>query len=167
MQSSHTAESSCHGSVCVPASTLSAGEFHPLVGSGCLIASSLSLSLNAKPWPMRPAHCYRCIDPLDGTCNFAHSYPGFCVSIGVLRHALPVAGCVIEFTGRKLKWWAVRTAQEVWDTIAACPVFIPFVFPHHTPVSSSKDGQQWQTVWTSGLSMSPESPARTSGAPAS
>lgn len=39
------------------------------------------------------------IDPLDGTCNFAHNYPGFCVSIGVLRHALPVAGCVIEFTG--------------------------------------------------------------------
>jgi hypothetical protein len=41
----------------------------------------------------------RCIDPLDGTCNFAHSYPGFCVSIGVLRHAVPMAGCVIEFTG--------------------------------------------------------------------
>eukprot|EP00775_Hariotina_reticulata_P012474 gene12474-12608_t len=45
-----------------------------------------------------------CIDPLDGTCNFAHNYPGFCVSIGVLRHALPVAGCVIEFTGGPGGW---------------------------------------------------------------
>lgn len=48
------------------------------------------------------------IDPLDGTCNFAHGYPGFCVSIGVLRHALPVAGCVVEFTGGPGKW-ATRT----------------------------------------------------------
>ncbi len=26
-------------------------------------------------------------------------YQSFCVSVGVLRHALPVAGCVIEFIG--------------------------------------------------------------------
>lgn len=45
-----------------------------------------------------------CLDPLDGTTNFAHSYPGFCVSVGVLRHALPVAGCVIEFTGGPSGW---------------------------------------------------------------
>eukprot|EP00877_Chromochloris_zofingiensis_P005956 jgi/Chrzof1/1613/Cz10g14180.t1 len=45
-----------------------------------------------------------CIDPLDGTVNFAHGYPGFCVSIGVLRHATPLAGCVIEFTGGPGGW---------------------------------------------------------------
>ncbi|KXZ47648.1 hypothetical protein GPECTOR_34g807 [Gonium pectorale] len=38
-----------------------------------------------------------CVDPLDGTVNFAHGYPSFCVSVGVLRHATPVAGCVVEF----------------------------------------------------------------------
>lgn len=48
--------------------------------------------------------CCRCIDPLDGTVNFAHGYPGFCVSIGVLRHATPLAGCVIEFTGGPGGW---------------------------------------------------------------
>jgi myo-inositol-1(or 4)-monophosphatase len=40
-----------------------------------------------------------CIDPLDGTTNFAHGYPSFAVSVGVLRNAKPVAGCVVEFTG--------------------------------------------------------------------
>jgi hypothetical protein len=95
-----------------------------------------------------------CIDPLDGTCNFAHGYrggrgggggaargrrgalargaapacparapaacdaarrgrapappPGFCCSIGVLRHSTPVAGCVIEFAGGPGAWSTVR-----------------------------------------------------------
>ncbi|KAL6759541.1 hypothetical protein V8C86DRAFT_3133168 [Haematococcus lacustris] len=40
-----------------------------------------------------------CIDPLDGTVNFGSGYPSFCVSVGVLRHATPMAGCVIEFIG--------------------------------------------------------------------
>lgn len=40
-----------------------------------------------------------CVDPLDGTTNFAHGYPSFAVSIGVLRHSTPVAACVIEFVG--------------------------------------------------------------------
>ncbi|KAI8465853.1 MAG: hypothetical protein J3K34DRAFT_371206 [Monoraphidium minutum] len=45
-----------------------------------------------------------CIDPLDGTCNFAHGYSGFCCSIGVLRHSTPVAGCVVEFVGGPGAW---------------------------------------------------------------
>lgn len=44
-----------------------------------------------------------CIDPLDGTTNFAHAYPSFAVSIGVLRNAVPVAACVVEFTGGALQ----------------------------------------------------------------
>lgn len=40
-----------------------------------------------------------CIDPLDGTTNFTHGYPSFAVSIGVLRHATPVASAVVEFVG--------------------------------------------------------------------
>ncbi|KAG2435228.1 hypothetical protein HXX76_007310 [Chlamydomonas incerta] len=49
-----------------------------------------------------------CVDPLDGTVNFAHGYQSFCVSVGVLRHATPVAGCVIEFLGGP-KTWTTRT----------------------------------------------------------
>lgn len=45
-----------------------------------------------------------CIDPLDGTTNFAHGFPSFAVSIGVLRHAVPVASCVVEFAGGPGTW---------------------------------------------------------------
>lgn len=34
------------------------------------------------------------IDPLDGTINFAHGYPFFCVSIGVMRDGELIAGVV-------------------------------------------------------------------------
>lgn len=34
------------------------------------------------------------IDPLDGTMNFARSFPAFAVSVGVLRRGIPVAGVV-------------------------------------------------------------------------
>jgi myo-inositol-1(or 4)-monophosphatase len=50
------------------------------------------------------------IDPLDGTVNFTHSIPGFNVSVGVLRHATPVAGCVVEFVGAPGAW----TARTYW-----------------------------------------------------
>jgi len=61
-----------------------------------------------------------CIDPLDGTVNFAHGYPGFNVSVGVLRHATAVAGCVIEFVGapgdwRMRKYYACRNGGAMRD----------------------------------------------------
>ncbi|KAG2449231.1 hypothetical protein HYH02_005977 [Chlamydomonas schloesseri] len=45
-----------------------------------------------------------CVDPLDGTTNFAHNYPAFAVSVGVVRGVTPVAGCVVEFTGGPHAW---------------------------------------------------------------
>lgn len=45
-----------------------------------------------------------CVDPLDGTTNFAHGYPSFAVSVAVLRRAVPVAGVVIEFAGGPGAW---------------------------------------------------------------
>jgi myo-inositol-1(or 4)-monophosphatase len=36
------------------------------------------------------------IDPLDGTTNYAHGYPRFCVSIGVELHDRAVAGVVYD-----------------------------------------------------------------------
>jgi len=35
-----------------------------------------------------------CVDPLDGTTNFVHGYPSFCVSIGLLHRGHPVGGVV-------------------------------------------------------------------------
>ena len=45
-----------------------------------------------------------CVDPLDGTTNFAHGYPSFSVCVACLRHALPVAATVIEFAGGPGSW---------------------------------------------------------------
>ncbi len=36
------------------------------------------------------------IDPLDGTTNYAHGYPRFCVSIGVEYHGAALAGVVYD-----------------------------------------------------------------------
>ncbi|MBI5170255.1 MAG: inositol monophosphatase [Candidatus Eisenbacteria bacterium] len=36
------------------------------------------------------------LDPLDGTTNFAHNYPFFCVSVGVEVDGEPVAGAVFD-----------------------------------------------------------------------
>jgi myo-inositol-1(or 4)-monophosphatase len=36
------------------------------------------------------------IDPLDGTMNYAHGYPRFCVSIGVQRRGEPCVGVVYD-----------------------------------------------------------------------
>ncbi len=38
------------------------------------------------------------VDPLDGTTNFAHGYPVFCVSLGVAREGKRVAGVVYDPT---------------------------------------------------------------------
>ncbi|RLM79748.1 pentatricopeptide repeat-containing protein [Panicum miliaceum] len=49
-----------------------------------------------------------CIDPLDGTTNFAHGYPSFSVSIGVLFRGKPAASTVLEFCGGPM-CWSTRT----------------------------------------------------------
>jgi myo-inositol-1(or 4)-monophosphatase len=36
------------------------------------------------------------IDPLDGTVNYAHRFPMYCVSIGLLYHGDPIAGAVYD-----------------------------------------------------------------------
>eukprot|EP00246_Nothoceros_aenigmaticus_P012337 TRINITY_DN3792_c0_g1_i3.p1 TRINITY_DN3792_c0_g1~~TRINITY_DN3792_c0_g1_i3.p1 ORF type:complete len:150 (-),score=13.82 TRINITY_DN3792_c0_g1_i3:768-1217(-) len=45
-----------------------------------------------------------CVDPLDGTTNFAHSYPSFGVSIAVLHRGRPTAAAVVEFGGGPFSW---------------------------------------------------------------
>jgi myo-inositol-1(or 4)-monophosphatase len=42
------------------------------------------------------------IDPLDGTTNFAHTHLNFCVSIGLMRHGVPVLGVVLAPARREI-----------------------------------------------------------------
>ncbi|MDE3181195.1 MAG: inositol monophosphatase [Acidobacteriota bacterium] len=45
------------------------------------------------------------VDPLDGTTNFAHSYPVFCVSMGLARREEVIAGVIYDPTRDEL-WTA-------------------------------------------------------------
>lgn len=36
-----------------------------------------------------------CVDPLDGTTNFAHGHPFFCTSVGLLREGKPWLGSIV------------------------------------------------------------------------
>eukprot|EP00252_Welwitschia_mirabilis_P001891 TRINITY_DN11857_c0_g1_i3.p1 TRINITY_DN11857_c0_g1~~TRINITY_DN11857_c0_g1_i3.p1 ORF type:complete len:287 (+),score=37.20 TRINITY_DN11857_c0_g1_i3:56-916(+) len=60
-----------------------------------------------------------CIDPLDGTTNFAHGYPSFAVSVGVLYRGKPAAAAVVEFTGGKF-CWGTRTFSATAGGGAFC-----------------------------------------------
>lgn len=68
---------------------------HPILGEEGGIIGGGDVSKSEYLWV---------VDPLDGTCNFAHQLPSFSVSVAVLRHATPVAGVVIEFTGGPGNW---------------------------------------------------------------
>ncbi len=54
------------------------------------------------------------VDPIDGTTNFVHGHPFYCVSVGLVVDGLPAAGVVVapalktEWTG----WVAERAAGE-------------------------------------------------------
>lgn len=60
-----------------------------------------------------------CIDPLDGTTNFAHGYPSFAVSVGVLFKGKPTAAAVVEFVGGPM-CWNTRTFSAVSGGGAFC-----------------------------------------------
>lgn len=72
------------------------------------------------------------IDPLDGTTNFAHGFPWFCVSIAYVEHGKPVVGviylpiqrelfCVVKGFGAWLngKKIAVSSASELSNALLA------------------------------------------------
>lgn len=45
---------------------------------------------------LKPADYTWVIDPLDGTTNYIHGVPLYCISIGLLHHGRPVAGVIYE-----------------------------------------------------------------------
>jgi myo-inositol-1(or 4)-monophosphatase len=52
------------------------------------------------------------IDPLDGTTNFSHGFPHFCVSIALVSHGIPQVG-VIHDPIRNWTWYALK-GQGAW-----------------------------------------------------
>jgi myo-inositol-1(or 4)-monophosphatase len=46
--------------------------------------------------------CLWYVDPLDGTTNFAHGFPVFCVSMGLVRNGEVIAGVIFDPTRNEL-----------------------------------------------------------------
>ena len=71
-------------------------------------------------WSHLNCACCRAVDPLDGTTNFAHSYPCFAVSVGgataclclsLLRSVglhVPLLGAVVQILGSR----ALRSPEQ-------------------------------------------------------
>ena len=51
------------------------------------VAGKVNLEVDEPVWV---------VDPIDGTMNFVHGYPGYCISIGVLLKGKPVVGVVYD-----------------------------------------------------------------------
>lgn len=52
-----------------------------------------------------------CVDPLDGTTNFVHGHPFWCVSIGLMAGREPVLGVVVA-PALALEWRGLRALAE-------------------------------------------------------
>src|SRR5512147_581813 len=71
---------------------------------GRLSAAFPSHGFLAEEGMERPGRsdCRWVIDPLDGTTNYAHGFPVFCVSIALVRNEKPILGVVFDPTRDEL-----------------------------------------------------------------
>jgi len=91
------------------------------------------------------------VDPLDGTTNFAHGYPCFAVSIGLVEDGRPIAGVVLNPVYNELFYAArgegaylnssrirVSSVEKLSTSLVATG------FPTHLRKSSSNIHYYWQ-----------------------
>ena len=58
------------------------------------------------------------VDPIDGTTNFSHGHPFFCVSIGLYREATPILGVVVA-PALNAEWWGAPALGAYRDDTPA------------------------------------------------
>jgi myo-inositol-1(or 4)-monophosphatase len=106
----------------------------------------------------RTKYCWH-VDPLDGTTNFAHGYPCFAVSIGLVEDGEPIVGVVFNPVANEL-FTAVRGegAYLNENRIHVSPVeklaqsLVATGFPTHLRKKSSNMEYYWQfTLRTHGV----------------
>jgi len=106
----------------------------------------------------RTKYCWH-VDPLDGTTNFAHGYPCFAVSIGLVEEGEPIVGVVFNPVANEL-FTAVRGegAYLNENRIHVSPVeklahsLVATGFPTHLRKKSSNMEYYWQfTLRTHGV----------------
>lgn len=60
-----------------------------------IVAEEGGTGANSGKGSQAPKYCWH-VDPLDGTTNFAHGYPCFAVSIGLVEDGEPIAAAVLN-----------------------------------------------------------------------
>jgi myo-inositol-1(or 4)-monophosphatase len=107
------------------------------------------------------------VDPLDGTTNFAHGLPFFCVSIAVADEAGPLAG-VVEAPALGWSFFAARgrgaflvererhldeRRLAVSDTAMLAESLLATGFPYDTATSADNNLREWSNLYprTQGL----------------
>ncbi|HXX43590.1 MAG TPA: inositol monophosphatase family protein [Candidatus Acidoferrales bacterium] len=106
----------------------------------------------------RTKYCWH-VDPLDGTTNFAHGYPCFAVSIGLVEDGKPIVGVVFNPVADEL-FTAVRGEGAFLNKkrVRVSPVeklansLVATGFPTHLRKKSSNMEYYWQfTLRTHGV----------------
>jgi myo-inositol-1(or 4)-monophosphatase len=101
-----------------------------------------------------------CVDPLDGTTNFAHGYPFFATSIGLTFRQTPVLGAIaVPFLG-EVYWGApgigafcneqaitVSSCQQLEDSL----LVTGFAYDRHTRLDNNYAEFCWLTHRTRGV----------------
>jgi myo-inositol-1(or 4)-monophosphatase len=86
------------------------------------------------------------VDPIDGTTNFVHGHPFWCVSVGLFAGKRPVLGAVVA-PSLGVEWWAVAGAQAtrngepclVSDVSALGDALLATGFPYDRHVSADNN----------------------------
>ncbi len=78
------------------------------------------------------------IDPVDGTTNFIHQIPAYCISVALQHHGKTVAGFVLELNREEFFWadesgaYMNKTPIHVSDKLKFSDTLIATGFPYYT-----------------------------------
>lgn len=108
----------------------------------------------------RPGDLEWCIDPLDGTTNYAHGYPFFATSVGLTWRGQPLLGALAVPVFDELYWaapglgsWCNQRRLQV----SACPslaeslLVTGFAYDRHTRLDNNYGQFAWFTHRTRGV----------------
>lgn len=95
-------------------------------------------------------YCWH-VDPLDGTTNFAHGYPCFAVSLGLLENGEPIAGAVLNpvydelFTASRGEGAFLNNRPiRVSSAVSLSHSLVATGFPTHHRMKSANINYYWE-----------------------
>ena len=101
-----------------------------------------------------------CVDPLDGTTNYAHGYPFFGTSVGLTWRGLPLLGALAVPALQQLYWaapglgaWCNNSAMQVstCDSLSSSLLVTGFAYDRHERLDNNYAEFAWFTHRTRGV----------------